>query len=375
MLLTILAYLLMVTVLVAAHEFGHYIVAKKMGMDVEEFSIGMGPWKWVYARKNGTEFTLRAIPLGGFVRIAGMIPEEDGSETKVVNGFYSKTPLARIWTLLAGPAFSVLAGLVLLIPIWSAIGIAKPVNEPIIASASETGAAYKAGIRENDRILAIDGKPVKKFFDIIVNVRDKNGAPVVVDFERNGQKGTVLVRPTVSNKATAVIKPDLTLSSEKKVQSLIGISFDHKRVPLGLAEASWLAFKAPFVTAADLISRIIEPSRLIEAVGGPETMVRATHATINQSVIEFIELAGLISMSLAIFNMLPITPLDGGQISMAFAELLRRGRRLSFKTQNLVQTVGFSIVMLMFVSFITIDRIKWSQIAAEKAKQEALRKK
>lgn len=363
--LTLLAFLLMVTVLVAAHEFGHYIVAKSFGMQVEEFSIGMGPKIWTYAKRNGTEFTVRPFPIGGFVRVAGMVPDEEGTETAVKDGFYSKGPWPRIWMLLAGPVFSVLAGFVLLLPLWAAIGQPKAIQTPVIGGINPTGAAAKAGLKLGDRVVSVDGLPVNKFFDIIRTVRDNGGKPVVINYTREGVAGKATVTPVVDKEPTNVVSPDLEVTPEKRIQSKIGIGFSVERVPMGLGDASIAAFKRPFEMAGDLLKRLASPKQLIESVGGPESMVRVTHMAVTDGFYSYVEYAGLISMSLAIMNLLPIVPLDGGQIMIAVVELVRKGRRLSFKTQNVVQSLGLCFVLLMFISFITIDRIRWSQIDSE----------
>lgn len=377
MLLVLLCYLLMVTVLVVAHEFGHYIVARLFKMEVEEFAIGFGRPYWTYARKNGTDYTLRPFPLGGFVRVKGMVPEEDGSETKIQNGFYSKGPWPRFWMLLAGPAASMLAGSLILASIWTFSGRTQPDNAPILASIDELGASYKAGLRLGDKVVSINGTPTPTFFSIVENVRDLGGKDAVVEYERAGKRSTVTVKPKVDTAPSPVIMPDLSIGKEEKIQSKIGIGFGRTRIPVPVGEAVIDAFKAPAEFAFELLKRFSRPKELIESVGGPETMVRYTKLTMDDGVVSFLEYAGMISMSLGVFNLLPIAPLDGGQIMVAIAEMFRRGRRLSFKTQNLFQGVGLSLVILMFVSFITIDRIRWSKISAEaeERSQQIQRKK
>jgi regulator of sigma E protease len=189
-------FLLMVTVLVAAHEYGHYLFAKLNGMDVEEFAIGLGTPRWVWMRRaqnkalptpsrtalpggqsalpeetveqepeSEIEFTVRPLPVGGFVRIKGMMPQDDGSETLVPNGFYSKSPLRRLSVLFAGPLFSVLAGIILLVGLFIFVG--KPTLEkPIIGGVLGGTPAEQAGLKAGDRIVALDGKPIQKWFQI-----------------------------------------------------------------------------------------------------------------------------------------------------------------------------------------------------------------
>jgi len=344
-------------------------------MEVEEFAIGFGRPYWTYARKNGTAYTLRPFPLGGFVRVKGMIPEEDGSETKVENGFYSRGPWPRFWMLLAGPVASMLAGSIILASVWGTFGKEEVDHAPIIGRISETGASYKAGIRPGDKILSVNGTPTPTFFTIVENVRDLNGKDAVIEYEREGKKATVTIKPKLDTEPTPVMMPDLTIGKELRKQAKIGIGNGTKREPVSIGEALGDAFKAPFVYSFEMLRLFTQPKELIQNVGGPETMVRLTKAHVDEDFLRFLEYAGGISMSLGFFNLLPIAPLDGGQIVVAIAEMFRRGKRLSFKAQNLFQGVGLSLVLLMVVSFVTIDRIRWSKISADQAKLEAEQKK
>src|SRR5579859_4472111 len=160
-LITIPVLLTMITLLVAAHEYGHYLFARLFKMDIEEFSIGFGhmpsgfakalgkkPY-WTWMKKGDTEFNIRPLPLGGFVRIKGMMPQEDGSETKIENGFYSKSPAKRLAVLFAGPLFSVLAGMLVLVGMLTLVG--KPVvDETFFCSVRHGDPAERAGIQSGD---------------------------------------------------------------------------------------------------------------------------------------------------------------------------------------------------------------------------------
>ncbi len=365
--LYILQILLMFTVLVAAHELGHFLVAKFYKMEVEEFSIGLGLPKWIYARRNGTEYSLRMLPLGGFVRVKGMEPEDDGSEVEIPNGFYNKGPMPRVWMLLAGPAFSMLAGAILLTGVWGFAGKTELDTRPIIHTMAENGPAAAAGMKENDKVVSIDGTPTPNFFSIIELVRDNKGTPMTLVIERGGQQQTIIATPEVDKEPTEVLNSKLEPTKDRRIQGKLKIGIELIRVPVPFGLAIKDAFTAPFLMVGELVKRLSDFSKLKEVIGGPETMARTSYAAAERGPVYLIELAGLISMSLGIFNLLPIFPLDGGQITIALAELFRRGRRLSIGAQGRIQTIGLCTVLLLVTSVVIIDRQRDWGGAAKKA--------
>ena len=215
---TAVVLVVMFSVLVAAHELGHYLFARLFNMGVEEFAIGFGKkpiFQWMKRTytipikddevaaivhtssgidiegsghrpaedmveeespsgkilRETTRFTVRPWPLGGFVRIKGMLPEEDGSETTIAGGFYNKPPIQRLVVLFAGPLFSVLAGILILTPLYMTTGQGVPDLSPQIGAVSPEGPAGKAGLKEKDIVDSVDGKPISKFYELISIVR------------------------------------------------------------------------------------------------------------------------------------------------------------------------------------------------------------
>lgn len=392
------------SVLVAAHELGHYLFARLFGMGAEEFAIGMGkPKVWTWFRKTytvplpadteyregemvqsvseamgleggakavtsevvrthkglalaeTTDFTFRAWPVGGFVRIKGMMPEEDGSETKIPGGFYSKPPWQRFIVLLAGPAFSVLAGMALLMGIFMSFGINRVESDPVIGKVPPGQPAARAGLKEGDRILAVNGKPVPRFYDAVVQIREKADQEVTLDYERNGEKKTVKVIPQRDPEPTPVVDEEFNPTLEKRIQGKIGVApkFSHQKI--GMGEAWKEAWQFPVKTVQGLWITFTQPAKAKDNLGGPGTIAVATAQAVDEGVIGVIGFAALLSISVGIFNLLPIFPLDGGQMVVAVAEMLRGGKRLSFRVQSLVGNVGFALVMVLFVSVILLD--------------------
>lgn len=353
---SILVLLLMLSVLVAAHELGHYLVARWFGMDVEEFAIGFGRPKWCYYRNaSGTEFTFRPIPLGGFVRVTGMVPDEEGSEVHVKNGFYSKSPMARFWVLAAGPAFSILFGVLLLLGIYTSVGVDKPNLAPVVGEVSVDGPAAKAGMKAGDRILAVDSVQVKSFYEVLSYVRERPERPLTFDIERDGDRQRLTITPLLDEAPTPVIGPNLELTSERKRQGKIGVRWQFSKQSLALGEALQQSLAAPVMMAKGLIGMLQRPASVKEEVGGPGTIAKFTDSAVSQGFDSVLTLSAILSISLGFMNLLPIPVLDGGQMVVALIELARRGKRLSYSVQSAVSMIGMALVLAMIVGVIFVD--------------------
>ena len=401
-------FLVMLTILVFAHELGHYLFARWFRMGAEEFAIGFGKRLAVYGRRKyrteitedqaaeyeagglrpkmpegvallegatnedgrivreggrtyldeTTLFTIRMLPLGGFVRVKGMVPHEDGSETRIPGGFYSKPPLPRIAVLFAGPLFSVLAGLVILIPYFMAVGKSVPVHDPVIGIIAP-GPAQKAGLQVKDRILAINGQPIDDYYQVVKIVRAAAGVKLDFLVAREGKDIHFTVVPEQDASPSAVIGPDLEPTESRAIQGKIGAAWNRRDVPLGFGAAVLEACEVPVVAVAGLAHSVSHPSELKDEVGGPETMVRVTAGATSQGIGRVVQVMALLSISLGIFNLLPLAPLDGGQMVMSFAELLRGGRRLSIRAQGWVVSIGLGAVATLIVGVLYLDFMNW----------------
>lgn len=390
---------IMFTLLVAAHELGHYLFARLFNMGVEEFAIGFGKrpvFEWMQrkyivpllpgqvaeirhsapskfdmesggqrlaediveietgagkALQETTRFTVRAWPLGGFVRIKGMMPEEDGSEIKIAGGFYSKPPWQRWLVLLAGPMFSVLAGILILVPIFMTQG-SKPNNRPVLGPLAVSGAASKAGLRENDRVLSVDGKSVDKFFQIVQIVRSSNGRTLDLLVNRDGKTLNFNVKPDLDKNPIYTLNEKLEVEKATGPQWKLGASPTLDPAPF--VEAVVMACSYPIDTVAGLAKIVVHPSTFKDQVGGPLSITTVTYDTVKQGFTRILELAALLSISIGILNLLPVAPLDGGQMMLAFAEMCK-GRRLSLQFQSLVTMFGFAFMLVLIICVCCVD--------------------
>jgi regulator of sigma E protease len=402
-LFVVAVFLTMLVVLVGAHEMGHYLFARLFGMATEEFAIGMfgkplvvlGKRRYLIplkedddpnfrgeanpleggamteptevvdtpsgpALRETTVFTIRPWPLGGFVRIKGMIPQEDGGETRVPGGFFSKEPWKRWIVLAAGPAFSVLAGILLIVPMLMFEGEQTLSKKPVFGSLSQDSKALAAGFKEGDRIVSVDGKPVKVFYDMMVAIRDKGSEPITLVALRDGKKVEKTFVGAVDKEPTPVFDENFEETGVTKIQTKIGVLPPIEKNKYALGSAVVRAVKMPGEAVAGLAKRVMHPAELKKSVGGPGTMVKQTSIFVDAGFWPMIGFAGTISISLGIFNLLPFPPLDGGQMWIAFVEMLRGGRRLSLRTQLRVINVGFAMVMLLVATVLVIDVQRWT---------------
>ena len=352
MLLTAVTFLVMISLLVAAHEYGHFLLARLFGMDVEEFAIGFGKSKWVYHRNGATEYTLRAWPLGGFVRIKGMVPEDDGSEVNVPNGFFSKHPFKRFVVLLAGPLFSVLAGVILLMGLF--LGVARhPLNVPVLGEVLRGQAAAKAGLHAGDTITAINGAPVATWYDLISKVRERPNETLLFAYMRGSTAGEARVTTYVSDVESPVLDKNLEPTDKKLKHAMIGAGASLRRSTLGEATVESLGY--PVRMMVGFVGIFTSVDRFMDEVGGPIAIVTATNQQVKKGPVDVILLAALLSISLGIFNLLPFPPLDGGQMAVALAELVRGGKRLSIRTQSAIAAIGFTLVGMLVISVFAVD--------------------
>jgi len=326
---------------------------------------------WSKTNKEGTEFSLLLLPLGGFAAIKGMQPKEDGSETKVEQGFFSRPPLQRLLVLFAGPLFSVLFGVIVLFGTVMAQGM--PDKPTTTIGFLGNGSAKAAGLQVGDKITAINEIPVSNFDDIVTKVRDSFDAdfkakPVDVTILRKGETKNFTFLPQVTPEPVPVLDENLEPTGESRRQAKLGFNPDFSYKPVPPAEAATIALRAPINMMIGLGAMLTNVEIAKENVGGPGAMVEQTSNSINQGTIKIFELAGLLSISLGIMNLLPIPPLDGGQMVIAFVELLRRNKRLPMNFQIGLQNIGGLLVVALMLAVFAVDAGRRSEL--NKIKQE-----
>jgi regulator of sigma E protease len=332
--------------LIILHEFGHFAVAKAVGMRVERFSLFMGPLL-VKFRRGETEYGIGPFPLGGYVRITGMNPHEDIPPEVVPRAYYNQKVWKRVVVILAGPAMNLLIAFVI---VW-ALAMSSGSQAVPTTSVAQVGAGTAAAhvLRPGDQVVSVDG--VGGSEDAIRNQIDThrcagaqvNGClaatPARVVVKRDGQLVTAQIRPKYS-------------AADGRL--LLGIAFGGK--PANAAQAVPITARTLWsvtTTTVSTVVRIFEPQerkQLHSIVYG----YTATQESFAHSTTQALWVLALISLSLAIINLFPFLPLDGGHVFWAVAEKLR-GKRIPFEVMERAGVVGFVLILLIFVIGLTND--------------------
>jgi regulator of sigma E protease len=334
--------------LIVFHEAGHFFAAKATGMRVEKFFLFMGP-KIVSVKRGETEYGIAAFPLGGYVKISGMNPEEELPADVAPRAYYRKPVWQRIVVIGAGPAVNILLAFLILFSLNYLN--AQETNQTV---GEVTPGAPAAGVLEKgDKILAVDGRSypslsrtarLKKFGNDIAAHKCagkqtdgcRSATPVALEVKRDGRVLTISVRPEYK---------------EEYGRALIGILYGTRPDEIGIGTAASRALSSVwFVThkTASVFSRIFE-SEQRKQISGIVGISDVAHHTVQESVEKSLLLLALVSLSLGLINLLPILPLDGGHIFWSLMEKLR-GRPVSLRVMERATVVGIVlVVLLMFV--------------------------
>jgi regulator of sigma E protease len=347
MILTILATIFVLGVLVFFHELGHFLVAKKAGIRVEKFSLGFPP-KLISRKWGETEYVIGAIPLGGYVKMAGEQPGEEASGAPWE--FMSKPVWKRALVIFAGPMMNFILAILVLTGLYLIRG--KEVDRVYIGSVAAGSPAEKAGLQSGDLILSVDGVEVKTFQDMAAEIYKKVEQPVIIALERDGVVciDTIVTYKdfAVTSKGDSVAVGKIGIGSKPVFERLGFIS----AIGAGVGQSIFYVEKViEFV--GGLITRKVTPSE----IGGPILIGQIAGATARAGFDILLEFLALLSVNLAVLNILPIPLLDGGHLIFLLAEKVK-GSPISLKTRLLIQQVGiaFLLLLVIFVTFNDITR-------------------
>jgi regulator of sigma E protease len=266
--------------------------------------------------------------------------------------------------LFAGPFFSIAFGMAVLIALFLFVGKPEPDLRPVVAEFGEASAAKAAGLKLGDEIVAIDGEPVADFGRMTRLVQDnwtespkgvRKGLPTQVTFRRNGLVSNVTIVPNVTETKEPLRDLKMEQTDKKDYQARLGVAFGQKLVAVPFSVAVAEAVDAPLLMVRSLASMVVKPSSAGEQVAGPTTMAKVTSAAVESGPYYVIWFGAMLSISLGVLNLLPIVPLDGGQMVVAFVEMLRGGRRLSIKMQTVLANTGIGLLFLLFLAASAVD--------------------
>ena len=338
MILSILAALLVFGIVVFIHELGHFMTAKACGIIVHEFSIGMGPKLFGFHRK-GTDYSIRALPIGGYVLMEG---ENEESENE--NSFCKASIGKRILVTVAGAIMNLLLGFVILIIVVSS---QKGILSRTVGEFYPNAATQKQGLQVGDTLLAVNGRRVFIANDISYEFARTQNATADLTVLRNGEKVELenVVFDTAQEDGNSYMVMDFKVYPlQKTVGNILSESF---RWTISLS-------RMVVLSVIDLFSGRVSVNQLSGPVGIVQSIGQAT----SMGLIPLLILMALLTVNLGIFNLLPIPALDGGRLLFLLIELIRR-KPLPQKYEIAVNAAGFLLLigLMLFATFNDITRI------------------
>jgi regulator of sigma E protease len=343
MVTSVLAAILVLGLLIFVHELGHFLAAKRVGVGVVRFSLGFGPV--VFARKWGeTEYCLSAIPLGGYVKMIGQ--EDDGSEpdpetATQANSFAVKPMWARALIVSAGPLGNFALAWALFAMLY-ATGIQVTTSQ--VGEVSTGMPAAEAGLREGDRIVAVDATPVRRWDEVSDAIRGSGGATVTLTVQRDGEEQKIPVTPRLSETANIFGEPSQDYLIGIKPSGDFLIERSNPLTALwqgGQKTAEWVGLTV--LTLVKLFEGQVDTSNL----GGPIRIMKMAGETAHLGVIALMSFMAVLSINLGVLNLLPVPVLDGGHLAFMMIEKVL-GRPLELRQREIATQVGmFLLICLM----------------------------
>jgi regulator of sigma E protease len=349
--LSILAFVFVLSILILVHEFGHFITAKKSGVKVERFSLGFGPVIFSLKRKD-TQYCISLVPVGGYVKMAGDSPSDKLSGEAWE--YLSQPVRKRIMIVSAGPVLNYLLAFFVF---WLVFLVGNPAVTTKVGGVMKDYPAQIADIRPGDNIIKVGEKVVGNWEELTELIRKAKSETLDLVIRREDKVNIVTVSP-----------------KKEKIKNIFGKEEEVGRIGITPSDEI-IKIKYPFFEAASLaLSKLMSLTRLTfkaifrlltggmvlkETVSGPLGIFYITKFAAEMGIVTLLNLLAVLSASLAIFNILPIPVLDGGHILFLLIEKFR-GKAVSLKTQEKITQVGIAalIALMVFVSYNDLVRFQ-----------------
>ena len=360
----IIPFIILITIVVFVHEYGHYYFAKRYGVGVTDFSIGFGREIIGWNDKSGTRWKICWIPLGGYVKFYGDRNVFSQSEQEKIINQYSEEDRKKLFILkplyqrsiivAAGPFANFFLSILIFSLIYMFIG--KDLTPAVIDEVQKDSPAFVAGMKKNDKIIYIDNKKIESILEVSTFINTATSETIEFLILRNDQEISFLVKPNLVDG-----KDSLGNSIKKRMIGIKLSILNNKlnRKPLGPTKAIYYSIKEVWfvtVTSLNYIGKIITGSGDSSQLGGPIRIAKVTGQVAEYGVVPFLSVMAYISISLGLINLFPIPMLDGGHLMFYFIEKIL-GKPLSQKTQEGFFRIGlFLLFSLMF--FVTFNDLK-----------------
>ncbi|MDO4534743.1 MAG: RIP metalloprotease RseP [Clostridium perfringens] len=314
------------SILIIIHELGHFTLAKLNGICVEEFAIGMGPKLFGFKGKE-TEYNIRILPFGGFVRMLG----EDGGAIKDKRAFNAKKPFQKILVIGAGATMNYILALV----IFAVIALNFGFSKPVISEVALNSPAQNAGLMTGDRLLKVDNSRINTAGDLKIGIVLAKGEAITLEIERNGERLIKEVQPMIDEAGSTVI--GITHEFVEKPTLIEGIAQGFKETLTMISQ-----------TFKSLKMMVTGEANFKTDVGGPVTIVKMSSQAAKAGIWSLMNFTAFMSVQLAVFNLLPFPALDGGLILIQVLEVITR-KKIPEKFIGVINSVGFALLMMLMV--------------------------
>ncbi len=349
MAVSIILFVLIFGLVVISHEFGHFLLAKKNGIRVVEFAVGMGPTLFHF-KKGETVYSLKILPIGG----ACMFDGEDGVGAKDgkpdEGSFLAASVWARISAVVAGPLFNLILAYVFSLIVVAFTGS----NRPVIQSVMPGGAAETAGLESGDRITKINGERIHLGQQVTLLSWLNKGEDLTVEFVRDGEKGSVVVSPVYDSEAGRYYMGFMGVSEYFRCNALEVFQYGFYELEYWVGST----FKSLGMLFTGQVTRedVAGPVGIAQLVG--ETYQTEKEYGIGYVILSMMNITILLSVNLGILNLLPVPALDGGRLVFLLIEAVR-GKPVSPEKEGMVHLAGMAVLMLLmvFVLFNDISRL------------------
>lgn len=331
--MTLIYMILILSIIVFIHEFGHFLFAKKAGIYVYEFSLGMGPRLFKFNRKNDeTEYSIRLLPIGGYVQMAG---EEVELDEKIPEDkrMQSKTWLQRFMTIIAGIMFNFILAIVLLFFVGLINGASS--NKPYINFLEE---GVSDSINIGDRIISINGKKVIFSDVLLLEIQLNNGKPLNLGMKNDkGEEYNVVLNPIEVNN-----------NGEISYKYGIGLGDNIEKGVLPSIKYAFVKFAGLIVQMIMVIFNLFTGNLGFNSLSGPVGIFTVVGESAQAGFINLVYLTAFISLNVGFMNLLPLPALDGGRLLFLIIEKIK-GSKIDPKYENIVHTLGFLLLMVLMI--------------------------
>ncbi len=327
---TFINFIIIFNLIVFFHEMGHFIMARRHGVRVNEFALGMGPV--LFSRTRGdTQYSLRILPLGGFCKMEG---EDESSDNS--GSFSNKSPWQRFSIIIAGPIMNFILALILFLTLNTMTGVPS-----LNISQVMEGPAQAAGIEAGDRIVEINGSRVKNWEDMVAKIGASQGEITLQVLKHQGNKEVYSLTPELS-----------------EGRKIIGVMQGTEKSFLGAVKYSLAQIIMIFKSFFTFFSQLFRGQVSAEDVAGPLGLVKLVDEVTKAGFYTVIFFTAFFSMNLGVMNLLPVPALDGGRLIFIILEIIRK-KPLDPDKEGLIHLVGFIFLMLLMVFVTYLDIQKW----------------